>query len=415
MNQSTTVLVLASGIGKRFAPLVTDKTLIPLMGKPLLQHTFESLQKAGFTDVIVTTNQHNHDFVKNYQSNLKIKAVTQAQSLGMADAVITAKPFLKAQPLLIINATDFVDDKLFDLLSAKIESTQATAILVGKEQKEYFDGGYLQVDGERLVGIVEKPGADKKPSNLVNLVFHWFRQPQEFLQLLATSQSNQDDLYEQALSKFIQEKNVGFFSYTGWWQAVKYPHMLHPLTQLFLQHHLTAKIDPTAKIHSTAVIDGPVFIGKNVTLEAGAVIKGPSYLGENTVIGNHVLVRQSNVEKNCLIGFGSEVARSYIGPGCKLHHNFIGDSILESNVNPSFGTTLANWRFDDQTIKISYPNQEIDSHFDKFGAILADGVFCGVNCSLMPGTVIGAASKLYPQIKIKGYHPEQTCIKQSNF
>ncbi|MDP4011652.1 MAG: hypothetical protein Q8P72_05510, partial [Candidatus Roizmanbacteria bacterium] len=124
--------------------------------------------------------------------------------------------------------------------------------------------------------------------------------------------------------------------------------------------------------------------------------KGPAYIGRGVKIGNHALVRQSSIEEGSVVGFGSEVVRSYVGPGCMLHHNFVGDCVLESNVNPSWGTTFANWRLDNNDIRTKIEDEEIDSGRKKIGAIVADGAFLGVNCSVMPGVTIGANAKIYP-------------------
>jgi len=254
-----------------------------------------------------------------------------------------------------------------------------------------------------LIGIIEKPGPGKRPSDLVNLVFHWFKKPSDFIETLTSTQSTGDDVYEQALSAFIKQNIVSYLPYEGDWQAVKYPHMIHQLTQLFLNSKLQTETSSSARIHPTATIEGPVFIDKHVVIEAGAVIKGPVYIGENTIIGNHTLIRNSIIESDCIVGFGSEIARSYIGPGCKLHHNFIGDSVLEKDVNPSYGTCFANLRLDNQPISISYPQGKVQTNLNKFGAVVASQVFLGVNCSVMPGTTIGCQAQAYPGQIIKGY------------
>lgn len=195
---------------------------------------------------------------------------------------------------------------------------------------------------------MEKPGAGNQPSKYINLVFHYFANPDRSIELLSQTTSQSDDHYEQALATLLKEEVVHFMPYTDYRQALKQPHMLLELTQVLLEHRLPAvspriaKTELSAEISDSATKEGPVAFGTGVRVEAGAVIKGPVYLGDSVIVGTQSLVRDSIVESGSVIGYASEVARSYVGPESKLHHNFIGDSVLEAHVNPSWGTTLAN-------------------------------------------------------------------------
>ena len=65
--------------------------------------------------------------------------------------------------------------------------------------------------------------------------------------------------------------------------------------------------------------------GENVYLEDGvrimdnAVIIGPAYIGKNTIIATNAMVRGSHIGADCVIGFGTEVARSYVGEIGRAH------------------------------------------------------------------------------------------------
>jgi NDP-sugar pyrophosphorylase family protein len=200
----------------------------------------------------------------------------------------------------------------------------------------------------------------------------------------------------------MQKHQVEFMAYQGYWQKLKQAHQVLDMTQLFLKYKLKNKIARGAYVDRLAKIDGPVQIEGGAKILAGAVIKGPAYIGQNVIVGNHTLIRDSIIEKDSVIGFGSEVARSYVGPSCSLHHNFIGDSVLEAQVNPSYGTCTANLRFDGQAVKMRLPNKAsqsdllLETNKGKLGAIMARGVFLGVNCSILPGISLGENAKALP-------------------
>lgn len=404
---STTFIILAGGIGKRFYPFTTDKSLIPVCGKPLLQHTLEQIARIGGKTIVLVTNQQNHQWATHYSHpQLTIRLVQQPQANGMGGAVLAATEENITTPVLIMNEVDQVSDSLFADLFAKANADNF--LITGIERKEYFPGGYLELDHDRVVSIVEKPAEGTQPSSFVNLVFHYFSQLQPFIEALKQTDLSSDDQYERALATLMTKKQVLFVPYRNYWQALKYPHMLLDLAELYLEQRLQptditqTQADLQLSISPQATITGPVQFGHSVTVEAGAVIKGPAYIGDNAIIGTNSLVRSSIIESNCIVGFGSEVARSYLGPNCALHHNFIGDSIVEGDCNPSWGTCFANWRFDDQPVALSYPSGKIKSNRSKLGAIVGNNAFFGVNCSLMPGSVVAPDTRIYPGLVVKG-------------
>lgn len=404
---STTFIILAGGIGKRLHPFTIDKTLIPVCGKPLIEHTLEQIARIGGRKVIMVTNERNHHWATEYSHpQLSIQLVQQPQADGMGGAVLAATENKVNSPVIIMNEVDQVSDSLFADVFSK--ATAGNFLITGIEQTEYFPGGYLQLDQDRVVSIVEKPAEGTQPSNFVNLVFHYFSQLQPFIEILKQTDLSTDDQYERALATLMKEQQVLFVPYRDYWQALKYPHMLLDVAELYLEQRLQPtnlaqdQAELQLSISPQATISGPVQFGRSVTVEAGAVIKGPAYIGDNVTIGTNSLVRSSIIESNCIIGFGSEVARSYLGPNCALHHNFIGDSVLEGNCNPSWGTCFANWRFDNQPVALSYPSGKIKSNRPKLGAIVGNNGFFGVNCSIMPGSVVAPDTQVYPGLVVKG-------------
>jgi len=392
--KEVTAVILAGGVGKRFAPLTINKTLLPMFGKPLLQHALEFLQKVGFKKVIIAGNQENLDWISQYKHHVKIQTQLQEEPLGMGDAMLALKDLIGDQQILVMNALDLVDASLFKNLQAIIPS--AESVVTGIKVKKYFLGGYLQVKDGRVVSIVEKPGEGNEPSDLVNLVFHYFRHPQQFISMLEKTKTDQDDQYEKALAQFMQQEVVKHVEYNGYWQPLKHSNMVLDYMESMFAHRLEKYIAPSAMIAPSAVIEGNVYIDDNAIIQENAVIKGPVYIGKSATVGTGSLVRSSCVESGAVIGFGSEVARSYIGPKCMLHHNFIGDSILESDVNPSYGTCTANWRFDNKYVDVKLPSGKLTTGREKFGAIIAKKAFLGINCSIMPGVTIGEGAIIYP-------------------
>lgn len=390
------VLLLSAGEGKRFYPFVTHKSLFTFLGKPLIQYTLEMLERLGFKDIIAVTNEETDSFLTQYSTALRIQTIRQPKARGMADAMIQAKDLIGNDPIIVMNDGDMVNDSLFQNLLSSIENTPY-AVLTGRKVKGNLPLGYFKTDGKRIIEIVEKPEPGKEPSDITNLVFHYFSQPGKFVaEIESLSDKNEDDLYEQALSQLMTKQTIEYIEYEDYWQKLKYPFHVLDMMELFTKEYLTSYISPSAKISDKATIEGLVYIDDEVVIETGAVVKGPAYIGKKSIIGNNTLVRQSILESGVVAGFTSEIARSYIGPRCMLHHNFIGDSVLEADVNPSWGSVTGNFLLKKYDVFVKSTHGNIPSGRKKLGAMIAKGVFSGVNCTFMPGVCIEAGSLIKP-------------------
>jgi len=409
-----TAVVLAGGIGTRFLPYVTDKTLFPFLGESLLTRTLKMIAKAGIKQVIVATNGVNHAWLEPLLftefSGLNIQLHRQSQPQGMGDALLSVRSLLPDKDILVMNAGDMVAPHLLAGLLPSIEGKYA--VVTGMETQVYQPLGYFVLEGNSVVGIQEKPGADNMPSNVANLVFHYFSDPGKFLTLIeeANQRSTGDDIYEQALTELMRQHEVSLFRYIGPWQKLKYGHHVLDMCEYFLRQ-MENHIDVTAQIAKTAVIHGPVQIAAHAKILDQAVIQGPAYIGEDVVIGNNALVRGSVIEHNSVIGYSSEIVRSYVGPECDLHHAYVGDSVLENGVHFGYNAHTTNLRFDRQPIEVKLPNQRIESGKTKLGALIAKGSEVGANSTLTPGVTLGANSLVYAGSLVYSPVPDDSTLK----
>lgn len=389
------VLMLAAGRSKRMKP-IEDKNFLSFLGKPLIVHQLEILKKAGFNEVILVGGKHNLEKIKELEKGLKMKIQVVEQKnleLGMCGAVLAAKDLLKNEAVMVFSSNDVVEVKAFKLIAKAAEKGEAESYLLGKKVFEYFPGGYLEIDKKGYIkNIVEKPEPGTEPSDLVNLVVHIHKNANSLIKYLEKSDSKKDDLYEQALSRMMKDGvKMMAVEYDGFWQPLKYPWHVHSVFK-YLFNQAEKKIAKSAQIAKRAVINGEVIIGENVKIFDGAVINGPCYIGDDSIVATNALVRDSNVGKNCVIGYITEVARSCLGNEVWTHSNYIGDSVIGNNVSFGAGSVTGNLRLDEKNVQVSYDGKKIDARTNKFGAIIGNNVRVGVNTSLMPGIKIGSGS-----------------------
>lgn len=388
-----TVLILAGGDGDRFYPL-QEKIRYRFNGKTVLQHIVESISDLP-EQVVVVANTANISGIKSDLSQYPVQFVTQTKDDGgMADAVLAAKELL-TKDVLILNGNDLFD---FTVLKKNIEKTQTEGSMVGtvaKYMEQYFPGGYVRFEDEKMVEIIEKPGVENKPSDYVNLVADYIPQASLFIAELEKLSAS-DDQFEKGISALMKDKPGSCYKYDGDWTTLKYSWHVLSMQEYFFKHFLKKYTDATAVIHKTATVEGEVYIGKNVKVGAYCKITGPCYIGDDVIIGDHSLIRNTTIETGSLVGSGCEVSRSYLARGVMLHRNYVGDSVLSENVSMGAGAVTANYRFDGQTIKTPIKEKMIDSTRNKFGLIAGKDVKIGVNVSTYPGIKLSPKTMILP-------------------
>ncbi len=371
---------------------IEDKNFISFCGVMLVEHQIKMLRQAGLKEIVLVGGAHNLERLKAVAKKMKCEVVEQKElDLGMAGAVLSAKSFIKGEPFLLVSSNDVLEISAYKkvLLQAK----KKTSALLAKKVTEYFPGGYLSVDKKnQITGIVEKPGAGKEPSDLVNMVVHYHADSKALLVALEKVSSDKDDRYERALQSLFDE-GLSYVAvpYDGYWQPVKFPwHIIDLMMHFLPRTGTTVRKGKNVTIAKSAVIRGPVVLADGVRVFDNAVIQGPAYIGKNSIIANGALVRGSHVGTDCVIGFGSEIARSYVGDHVWTHTNYVGDSVIGNNVSFGSGTVTGNLRLDEGQIVCTVKGEKIGAGRNKLGLITGDNIRVGVNTSFMPGIKVGS-------------------------
>jgi UDP-N-acetylglucosamine diphosphorylase / glucose-1-phosphate thymidylyltransferase / UDP-N-acetylgalactosamine diphosphorylase / glucosamine-1-phosphate N-acetyltransferase / galactosamine-1-phosphate N-acetyltransferase len=146
------------------------------------------------------------------------------------------------------------------------------------------------------------------------------------------------------------------------------------------------------------VIRNEFAVHESSAIEEGVVLKGPGIVGPRCLIAAGSYLRGGiYVGEDCIIGPSSELKTSFMFPGSKLAHlNFVGDSIIGSDVNVEAGAIIANFRneLDDKTIRIFHEGETIDTGVVKFGSLVGDNVRIGANAAVAPGALIAPGCKV---------------------
>lgn len=135
-----------------------------------------------------------------------------------------------------------------------------------------------------------------------------------------------------------------------------------------------------------------VAIHKTVNIDSHAIIKSPAIISAHCFIGAHAYLRGGIfLDENVSVGPGCEVKTSFIFSHSALaHFNFVGDTVLGSQVNLEAGAVIAN-HFNERKLKeiaIWQDGKAFPTGLEKFGALVGDHSKIGANAVLSPGTIL---------------------------
>ena len=102
-------VVLAGGKGTRLLPLtkLTNKHLLPIFNKAMIEYPLGTLLKAGIKEVLmVSSRDHAGDFVEYLGSGkdygAKFSYTVQDEAGGIAQALSLAEDFADGKPVMVI-------------------------------------------------------------------------------------------------------------------------------------------------------------------------------------------------------------------------------------------------------------------------------------------------------------------------
>jgi histidinol-phosphate phosphatase family protein len=171
---SRQLVILAGGKGTRLKERLGDlpKPMIPIGGKPLLEHQVELAKKYGFTDLIFFVH-HRADLIENYFGDgknfgVQIRYVLEKEPLGTAGAVLAGFEKL-AECFVVLYGDTMVNVDLNRIWNAR-EKSQAAATLLLHPNDHPFDSDLVEVNSKSFVtAFHNRPHAENVwRQNLVN-------------------------------------------------------------------------------------------------------------------------------------------------------------------------------------------------------------------------------------------------------
>lgn len=215
-------IILAGGRGTRLLPLteITNKHLLPIFNKAMIEYPLKTLLDAGIKDIlIISGREYAGDFIEylgsgsDYGANFTYKV--QIEAGGIAHALSLAEDFAGNGPITVI-----LGDNIFaDNFKNKLSGFKKGAKVFLKEVNDPERFGVATLKGDKVIKITEKP---KKPeSNFVTTgIYQYDKEVFKIIKKLKPSGRGELELTDVNNSyinagKMKAEMVVGFWSDAG--------------------------------------------------------------------------------------------------------------------------------------------------------------------------------------------------------
>ncbi|MFA5307913.1 MAG: bifunctional sugar-1-phosphate nucleotidylyltransferase/acetyltransferase [Dehalococcoidales bacterium] len=382
-------VILAAGEGHRMRPLTANrpKVMLPVAGRPILEHLLVEVKEAGVREFIFVVGycdkQVRGYFGDGEKWGVSIAYSEQRKQLGTADAIRAAGGMIK-ENFLVING-----DVIISRADIKRLMRSARSAMAVTEVQDPRGLGIVELAGDKVVSIHEK--SKNPPTLMANTGLYLFT-PEIFDAIARTEKSPRGE-YEitDSLQIIIDQKDGLRFVEIKSWLDLSYPWDLLRANEVMMAGLASANL---GEVEPNVTLKGAVAIGEKTVVRSGAYIIGPVIIGAGCDIGPNCFIRPSTtIGDGCHVGAAVEVKNSIIMNNSKVPHlNYVGDSVIGEGCNLGAGTKIANLRLDKQNIHVN----GLDTRRRKLGAIIGDNVETGINASINVGSIIGSNTFIGP-------------------
>ncbi|MDT7864189.1 MAG: NDP-sugar synthase [Vulcanisaeta sp.] len=381
-------VVLGGGKGTNMEPLTPhlEKSLIRLLGKPLIYYPIKNLAQLGLRRMYVISRnpQRISNELGRYFEGVSLESIGQGGD-DLNSALKMVKEVSGKGTTLISFGDVVLPQEAYELaLNSHVNSGKAITVLMTPLSDLQ---GYFEV--EVVDGVVINKVSTHKSG------YAWTG-------ILVTERDFLNSLYELdgdingALRLFRGNVNVALWS--GWFVDVSYPWDLLSAIKYLLSDLSEARVSKDADISPKAMVEGPVVIDAGAKVDHGAIIRGPVYIGNDVYVGNNAIIRNNtSLEEGAVIGADAEITESLIGRKATVGRgSFIGSSIIgdESTIEP--GVVTLNVL--PTGVEVSHLSPVIikGKQLAKLGAIVGPGTRIGANSVIYPGSIVEANKYIQP-------------------
>ena len=383
----TTGVILAAGQGTRMRSAL-PKVLHPLLGRPMVFYSLETLQKATGTKPVLVVG-HNAEMVQQTVGDLADYVLQEPQS-GTGHAVRMAEPLLRGKSdYVLVTTADMPllsSETVETILRAQRSHTGPITMLTIVDEDSRGFGRVIRDANGKVQAIVEE--AQASPDQLAIREFNasvycfsadWLWDSLPRIPLSPKGEYYLTDLVEIAVKEGSSIQAIPVNDTT---ETIGINNRIHlSEAEARLRERINREwmlagvtmIDPAA-----TYIEPGVSIGQDTVIWPNTYLQGDTVVGDECVLGPNSIIRDTRLGNGCKVfssvlekailedgvdvgpfghlrkgahlaqgvhmGNFGEVKNSYLGPGTKMgHFSYVGDTTTGPDVNIGAGTITCNY------------------------------------------------------------------------
>ncbi|HEX8099379.1 MAG TPA: NDP-sugar synthase, partial [Actinomycetota bacterium] len=270
-------VVMAGGEGTRLRPLTSNqpKPMLPLVGRPMMQHTLRLAHQHGFNEIVATVH-FLASVVRNFfgdgsDLDLSLSYATEEEPLGTAGSVKNAAPLLEGDRVLVLSGDSLTDVDLTELMQFHEKKGAAVTVTLKRVTDPLEFGIVITDEDDKVERFLEKPGWGEVFSDTINTGIYVIEP--EVIDLIPDGEVD----FARDLFPMLLDKGLPIYGYTTdrYWTDVG------NIGAYMRAHRDALDRKVQLEIEGFEVRRG-VWLGDGAELDPDAVVRRPVYIGENT-------------------------------------------------------------------------------------------------------------------------------------
>lgn len=325
-------IIMAGGEGTRLRPLtcIRAKPMVPVINKPVIEHSVKLLKSYGITDITLSIYTLPENF-QNYfgdgsELGVKISYSVEEKPLGTAGGVKKALGDTD-ETSIILSGDGIIDFNISEILQFHKEKKSALTIVLNRTDKPTDYGVVITDSHGRIDKFLEKPSWSEIHSDTVNTGMYVI-EPAHIKKYIPDEEMSDFSL---DLFPILKKKKIPIYGFTtaGYWCDVgtlsTYSNVHKDILDGKVKIDIPGKkiahdiwVGRDVEIDPEAIIKGPIIIGDFTRVKKGAEISEYSVIGDNCLIEENSSVKKSIIFHNTVVGRKCELRGAIVGKRCVL-------------------------------------------------------------------------------------------------
>jgi mannose-1-phosphate guanylyltransferase/phosphomannomutase len=335
------VILMAGGFGTRLRPLTSSlpKPMVPMVGKPMMEHIVELLAKHGFREIIVMLF-HQPEAILSYFGDgsrwgVKLAYEQPHEDYGTAGCVKYAEPLMAGERCLVISGDLLTDFDLSRIVEFHTERKAVATITLTRIQNP-LQYGIIITDAEgRIEKFLEKPTWGQVFSDTINTGIYVL-EPEALAQIPPRREFD----FSRDLFPILMEQKLPLYGCVaeGYWRDIG------NLEEYRQAHHdvLHGEVALTISGNRLSVIGKDIWVGEGTEIQArNTQLRGAVIVGRNCRIGSGVKIEDSVIGDGSVIEEGASLSHSVLWNEVRIGRNaLITNAIIGHKTEVGEGTVV---------------------------------------------------------------------------